>query len=341
MSKKILVIFLVFIVIQSNLEAQNIKVTQITGDVIVLHAGVIDDISVVREVGANMTAIRTDEGLIVIESFTSSEAATKARKMIEDHFPGLPIKYLINTHHHADHIRGNQYFSDAVIIAHKNLEKYQMDEYKNLVQKYGHHDQKIKEIEADIKKEKDKPVQMKKLKEDLEFWKMAKSFMEEYSPTPPDVHITSDTILKLGGKTFEILYFGTAHTDNDIVILDKEDRVLIMGDLLFYRKCYIMNPASDVPNWITILEKLMKKSSEYDYVIPGHGGVKLKVDALKEQHDYLIDLCSAVKNAKQKNLNLEQAKDTIKLEQYSEYMDYDRINRDIEVVWQQIEKQEE
>ncbi|MFC1725030.1 MBL fold metallo-hydrolase [candidate division KSB1 bacterium] len=341
MVKKVFTVILALIASQLTLNAQDIRITQITDDVIVLHAGVLNDISVVREVGGNMTTIRTEEGLIVIESLTSSEAAKKARQLIKNHFPGLPFKYLINTHHHADHIRGNQYFRDAVIIAHINLEKHQENEYKSLVEKYGDHDKKIKEIENDLNKVKDSSDKVKKMKEDLKFWKEAKLFMEEYSPAPPELQISSDAVLKLGGKTFEIMYFGTAHTDNDIVILDKEDRVLIMGDLLFYRKCYIMNPASDVLNWMALLEKLIERNSEYDYVIPGHGSVKLKVDALHEQRGYLSDLYNAVKNAKQSDLSLEQATNKIRLEKYREYMDYDRIALDIEAAWKQIEKKGE
>ena len=116
--------------------------------------------------------------------------------------------------------------------------------------------------------------------------------------SPLTFQITSDVILKLGGKTFEILYFGTAHTNNDLVVLDRESRLLIMGDLLCHRKCYIMSPESDATNWIALLEKLIERSTEYEYVIPGHGGVVANVNALMEQRDYLKNLCNAVKNAR-------------------------------------------
>jgi glyoxylase-like metal-dependent hydrolase (beta-lactamase superfamily II) len=65
--------------------------------------------------------------------------------------------------------------------------------------------------------------------------------LEGRVPNPPSLQITYDVIPKLGGKTFEIPYFGTAHTDSDLIVLDREDGFLIIGDLLCYRKFYIMD----------------------------------------------------------------------------------------------------
>jgi cyclase len=311
----------------------------VTDDLIVLHAGEIDNMVVVREVGGNMTAIRTDSGVVVTDSFVSPQAGREARYLIEAHFPNVPIKYLINTHHHSDHIRGNQYFRDAVIVAHVNLEKHLLDDYDRLIEKYGNYNEKIVELKERIKEVQDGTTEQgKKLKEDLAYWEDVKAFLEQYIPTPPSFQITSNAILKLGDTTFEILYFGTAHTNNDLVVLDRDDKLLIMGDLLFYRKCYIMNPKSDPANWISLLNKLIERSDEYEYVIPGHGGVVLTVDALKEQRDYLKNLCDAVKGARQSDLNLDLAKKEIRLEQYKKYIDYDRIGLDIEACWQQLEK---
>jgi glyoxylase-like metal-dependent hydrolase (beta-lactamase superfamily II) len=232
-----------------------------------------------------VTAVRTGGGIVVIDAFISIEAGRHGRTLIDAAFPNLPIRYLIHTHHHADHLEGNPCFDGAVIVAHVNLEKHLLDEQKKRVL--------------------------------------------------PSFQITSDTILKIGGKAFEVLYFGAAHTDNDVAVLDREDKLLIMGDLLCHRKCYILGPQSDALNWIDLLEELISRRDEYESVIPGHGGVVLGVEALEEQRDYLRDLHDAVKSARQKNLSLEQAQKVIRLERYREYIYFDRIDRDIEACWKQ------
>jgi glyoxylase-like metal-dependent hydrolase (beta-lactamase superfamily II) len=109
-----------------------------------------------------------------------------------------------------------------------------------------------------------------------------------------------------------------------------------MGDLLFVRKCYIMNAGSDVKNWIATLDKLMMRSDRFNYVVPGHGAVVTDASALKELQDYLIDLWNAVTEARRKNLTLEQAKQEIRLEEYADFEDYDRMALDVEACWHQV-----
>jgi cyclase len=331
MINKVIIVFLMFITTGTSVQAQDIQAKQITKDVIVIHGG-----------GGNITAVRTDSGIVVIDSFVSPHLAKEARNFIMKYFPDIPIKYLINTHHHSDHIRGNQYFRDAVIIGHVNLEKHMMDDYDQLVGKYSNYNEKIVDLKnriEELEELKDKKgEEADTLKIDLLFWEEAKTFLGEFVPTPPCLHITSDAILTFGGKTFEILYNGTAHTDNDLVILILEDQLLIMGDLLFYRKCYIMSSASDVKNWITILDEMLKRSDEYKNVIPGHGAVVVDVEALVAQRDYLNTLLGTVSDAHHRGLTLDQTKKEITLGNYKEYIDYDKIGLDIEACWHQLER---
>lgn len=331
--------FILFVMLPFTLLSQNIKITKISDDIIVLHPAEIRNLSVVREVGGTMVVVSTTDGIVIFDSFTSHQAGTEARNLIEKYFPNVPIQYLINTHHHADHVRGNQCFRDACIIGHRNVEKYIKEDYERLMNKYGHYDSKIDTLtRLLIKKKFLSDKERKKIEEDLVLWNNARNFLQSYVPTPPSVQISSDTILKFGGKTFEILFFETAHTDNDLVVLDKEDKLLIMGDLFCYRKCYIMGLQSDAENWIALLDQLIVCRDEYDYVIPGHGGVVENIDALIEQRDYLNNICKAVVNARQNGLTLDEAKESIRLEQYNEYMMYDRIGLDVEAYWQQLEK---
>ncbi|UCH89231.1 MAG: MBL fold metallo-hydrolase [Thermoplasmata archaeon] len=328
MIKKKTIGLLIIIAVATPVKARDIEATRITQDVIVIHGG-----------GGNTTVARTDSGIIVVDSFVSPQAAREAKDIIIKYFPDIPIKYLINTHYHSDHVRGNQHFRDALIIGHANLEKHMMDDYDQLIKKYGSYDEKIMELENRINEVTVETGEAAhKLKEDSLFLKEAKTFLEEFIPTPPSLHITSDSILTIGGKIFEILYFGTAHTDNDLVILSREDQLLIMVDLLFHRNCYIINSTSDVKNWISILDKMIKRSAEYKYVIPGHGAVVVDANALVEQRDYLNIIWNTVTDARHRGLTLDQIKKEIKLDGYKEFIDYDKIGLDIEACWHQLER---
>jgi len=209
------------------------------------------------------------------------------------------------------------------------------------MKKYGHYNEEIDTLSSLLNNmEFSSYDERMQIEEDLKFWKENKDFLESYVPTPPSLKIFSDTTLKCGGKTFKILFFGTAHTDNDLVVLDCEDRLLIMGDLLCLRKCYIMSSRSGAENWIALLDHLIERQDEYDYVIPGHGGTVETVDALKEQRDYLTTLVDSVRQGCHRGFSLQQLKEELRLEKYRDYLMYDRIGLDIDAVWQQLKGKE-
>jgi cyclase len=83
--------------------------------------------------GGNTTVRLTSQGLIVVDGKLPSQANYDALMALIKGVSDQPIKYLIVTHHHADHTGNNQRFLDAgvQIVAHENLKKnlvtYQVD----------------------------------------------------------------------------------------------------------------------------------------------------------------------------------------------------------------------
>src|SRR5918994_3998416 len=72
--------------------------------------------------GGNAGFVIGDEGVVVVDTFVTVAAAQQLlgeiRKLTQ-----LPVKYVINTHYHADHVGGNRVFADigAVVLAHRNV----------------------------------------------------------------------------------------------------------------------------------------------------------------------------------------------------------------------------
>jgi len=75
-----------------------------------------------------VVALATEKGMVVIETSLSRTNDARIRRVIEKAFGRDDFKYLINTHYHHDHTSGNQIYSDATIIAHKNLPKGMKEE---------------------------------------------------------------------------------------------------------------------------------------------------------------------------------------------------------------------
>src|SRR5918912_1889526 len=69
--------------------------------------------------GCNPSFVTTSEGVVVIDTPQLPTRAVAMRREAESHGP---IRYLINTEHHVDHIFGNYYFKGAgLVVNHKGL----------------------------------------------------------------------------------------------------------------------------------------------------------------------------------------------------------------------------
>lgn len=299
-----------------------------------------DDVLVVSGAGGNITAVKTSDGLLVVDTFISPATAKEAKRLIEQNFPGQPVRYVINTHYHWDHTFGNQVFSNALIIAHINNSDRVRKDYAERAAEIASSGDRIKELEAHLSQHAGRDTEeAKKTAEELERLKRTRENYGDFVLTPAPMSLDGGARLEHGGKTFRISHFGPGHTDGDVVILVVEDRVLIMGDLLFNHLFpYIdVNGGADIKNWIATMQKLIAKSDKYEKVISGHGEVGT-VQALEDMKSQLKDLWAAVADARKRGLTLEQAKEQIKFEQYKEYGRFDALPGNIEACWKIMDK---
>jgi glyoxylase-like metal-dependent hydrolase (beta-lactamase superfamily II) len=83
------------------------------------------------------------------------------------------------------------------------------------------------------------------------------------------VEVGESVSIDLGERSLTLIAYPTAHTDNDLVVIDNNTKTLWTGDLLFVQRI----PALDgsINGWIRVMDELAKL--EFNTVIPGHGPV--------------------------------------------------------------------
>lgn len=279
-----------------------------------------ENVMVLEGAGGNITVVATEEGLVITDTFTNPAAARKARALIEK-FSDKPVRYVINTHFHSDHCFGNQVFADATIIGCK-------DYVKRIHTRYGEDihteiEAQINEVEKQLQAPELNPEDKARLENLLKEIRQEREEFADFVLTPPDISLDGGAKLYIGGKTFNITHFGTAHTDTDLVIHVPEEQLLIVGDLFWDNRIPYIDPIeSDPLNWMDLLEKLQEKLTEVKYVVPGHGKIR-GVEALREQQQFLHDLWHAVQEARESGISLEEAKESLRLERYKDYLRYD------------------
>lgn len=328
----ILLIALLSLINLSSATCQEVSTTKLGVDVLVFEE---------PSGQGHITVISTGEGLVVVDTFYSPALARKARSVIDKEFPGLPVRYVILTHFHGDHVYGHQYFSDGISVAHVNVID-RIGQYYELAQEaLAATDQEIQGMEIQLKASEPGSDEASRLENKLGGIRWRKENLSGFVPSQIDLAINSSATIVLGGKTFKIIYMGSGHTNSDLIVFVPEERLLITGDLVFYKwePHIVLSWGGDVLNNITILDKLIQMGDAIFHVVPGHGPIG-NIQAPKEHRSYLQELWAKVVKARERGLTLEQAKAEIKMEKYSHYKTKEFfLPESIESCWRMIERQ--
>ncbi|MBN2135822.1 MAG: MBL fold metallo-hydrolase, partial [Acidobacteria bacterium] len=241
-----------------------------------------------------ITAVKTEKGIVVIDTSATVQIAEKVRDLIIKDFGTDNFAYVFNTHGHFDHTIGNQVFDEAKIIAHKNavveMKKF-AENQEDFIQRRESFIQRTKNRLQGLEKESDDYKQAAWLVQISEL--ILQDLKEKFVPRYPDISFDDTYTLDMGDTTFNAYYFGNAHTDSDIFIFIPEKQILFVGDLFsnnFYPFSYYPAFKSfPIKKQIALLDSFLKKDPESVRVINGHGETG-DYKYLQVRRDYLQKL---------------------------------------------------
>lgn len=187
--------------------------------------------------GGNAGFVIGDDGVAVIDTFQDPRPAKAMLAEIRKLTP-LPIRFVVNTHYHLDHVNGNDVFAavGATIVAHRNVRAWMRTE-------------NIKMLDLPLTAEARARVQ---------------------SLTLPTVVHDSHIDLYLGSRRINIRYY-PGHTGGDSVVWIPDAHVVFCGDMLWKEHVPNLIDAS-TKSWIESLDAMPRDYGPSAWV-PGHGGV--------------------------------------------------------------------
>jgi glyoxylase-like metal-dependent hydrolase (beta-lactamase superfamily II) len=201
---------------------------------------------------SNSGVIIGKDYVIVVDSLTNEKMTrtliNEIRKVTDK-----PIRFLINTHEHEDHLWTNHLFG-AITICHINC--------------------RIKTIEG-----KTRGINPYEKLFNLDF--------SGWQYTPQDITVENEMKIFLDReKEIQIKYVGYAHTTSDIYVYVPDERIVFTGDLLFSPPCTPFALMGYIQGYINALDSLAGLNA--DVFVPGHGEVSYDRKSLYEARDYLI-----------------------------------------------------
>ena len=226
-----------------------------------------------------VVGVITEKGIVCIDAGIAPEFTAHYREVLAKEFKRNDFKYLINTHGHYDHTAGNQAFNDVPIIAHENC-KNDIVEFWNDTTRANKFVYKAKERLHNRQSEYEPNSEWWNFYESLllQNSSLMKSLEMDFKYVYPSITFSDRMDLRLGDVTFQLIYFGKAHTSSDIMIYIPEEKTLLVGDLFDKggEPDFDITNTKNAQRWYQVMDYVMKLKIEK--VIYGHGLVFNKND---------------------------------------------------------------
>jgi len=201
-----------------------------------------------------------------------------------------PIKYVINTHAHPDHVFGNAAFGPpAVFVGHRGLARA-------LAERGTYY------LEA--------------------FRRSMGSVLDDAMIVPPTLTVDDEATLDLGHRTLILKAWRPSHSDSDLTVLDDVTGTLFAGDLVFLKHIPVLD--GSIRGWLASLDELARIPAKR--VIPGHGPAAAWPAALADERAYLERLATDCRDLIRRGVPLAAAAQAAGLSEKSRWALFEEYN---------------
>jgi cyclase len=243
------------------------------------------------------------DGVVIIDTLMTRTLAeslmAKVRRVTD-----APVKYIINTHWHGDHVFGNAVLPSAPIVAHDTCRE-------DLLTEWDSHRAFLRGLY---------PAEWPEV-----------SALEA---VPPNVTFDRSLTLHLESRPLQLLHYGRAHTRGDVIAYLPTEGVAFAGDLAFHK--YIPNARDGFPSdWVAAASRFEKLAA--DVIVPGHGALGEMAD-VTEMRECLALIVEQAKRSFEVGLDATQAREALKLGAFASWgRQEDRLPTLIERLYMELQ----
>ena len=270
-------------------------------------------------VEGNTLIVINEEDVLVVDA---NAGLTTARATIEEikKLTTKPVRYLVNTHWHDDHVFGNQAYAEAYpgvqIVAHPLTRQDIVDHA------FANNAFVLDLIEADIVRlggyletntyREGKPLtpELKtRVENALRTRKEMLADRTNFRAVPPTVDVADSLTLTRGSRTIDIRFLGRGNTRGDLVVYLPKERIVATGDLVVAPIPYATNVYAH--EWVKTLDRVMTLPATT--ILPGHGPVMRDWTYVQRVKSTIEQTLAGVAAAKKEGLTIAQTTERVQL----------------------------
>jgi cyclase len=269
----------------------------------------------------NSGIIINENDVVIVDAPEATREIIARLKKLTD----KPVKYVINTHWHDDHITGNEYYRDTYpdveFIAHKNTKEYLpvqgLVNRNNMIQSAPGGVAYLKSLLQKNESFGGGPITDEERESYLSDIKLVEHYLSIVPATEfllPTITFEDTLTLKCGNRKIELKKIGDGHTAGDIVVFLPKEKILFTGDLVVAPIPLVGSEQSNISSWSTTLRNL--RSLEAGTIVPGHGKVMHDDTYIKNMESLFNSIYMLTGEAVSSSLSLDDTIKSINLERF-------------------------
>lgn len=252
---------------------------------------------------SNVHFVITNDGVLLFDSGSSQTIGNQIKKTIQS-ITNKPVRWIINSHSHADHWLGNAAFADTAI------EIIASDKTFKTMEKYG--------------------------EDDVAFYKrVTNGTIGTTKLSYPNLIISKNEKRNFGNLEVELIFSNDAHSPGDILMWLPKQKIIFGGDVLSSNWMPVITDHGNIPNLLDTLKFIVKLNPTH--VLTGHGNTT-NVNSVIRDLDLLSHVWKQVqsdyKNNKKPNDTILKVKTALRDKYKLLYNDFDaEIERHIKLMY--------
>jgi glyoxylase-like metal-dependent hydrolase (beta-lactamase superfamily II) len=256
---------------------------------------------------SNAGFVVTPAGVVVFDALGTPALGYRLLQRIRE-VTDQPVKYVVVSHYHADHIYGLQAFKEhggaPTVLAQRGTLGYAG----------GTRDSQGEDAQR----------RLEQRRQALFPWVDEKTYI-----VAPDEVFDQEMNFELGGVRFEIRHLGPAHAPGDSIMLVRDYGVLFGGDVLYGGRIpFLDSPETDITRWLEGLEYIAGLEDHVRYIIPGHGTLSANARQVVEAtRDYILYVREAMARAVRDFIPFDEAYRNTDWSRYENLPAFDASNR--------------